>query len=267
MRKVAKIFLVFLIIVVILFLSRFGGGFLRGSLGNILLPAGKIFWQAGEKTANSLASLWQAGSLKKDYTRLLNQSFVLMKEVQGLKTAQKENEILRKALSLGLEKKFEMEMVEVVVRNADDTIIISQGSNNGLREKMVVINENGVLVGRVKKVFAAFSLVELISSPKVIFDVNIQAKNEEVLGVAEGTGNLGVRIKMVAKDKEIQAGQKVFTTALGGNFPENLLVGEIESIRKVDAEPFQNGSIVPYFTKTTLNRLLVIKSWEAYKGE
>ena len=73
--------------------------------------------------------------------------------------------------------------------------------------------------------------------------------------------------KAVPQKDEINQGDIARTTSLGGKFPKNILVGEIASIRKNDAESFQEGTIIPYFTPTSLSRLFLVTNFNQLENE
>ena len=84
--------------------------------------------------------------------------------------------------------------------------------------------------------------------------------------MAEGKGSLKLGFKLIPKEDEVKEGDIVLTAALGGSFPKGILVGEIEKVRKSDAEPFQEGEIKPYFTKADLKLVFIITNFKNYQG-
>jgi len=50
----------------------------------------------------------------------------------------------------------------------------------------------------------------------------------------------------------------VSTSVLGGVFPEGFLVGEVGSVKRNDAETFQEASLNPYFLERDLRILFIL---------
>ncbi|MCL5010726.1 MAG: rod shape-determining protein MreC [Patescibacteria group bacterium] len=263
MKTRLKVFLAVLVVAAILAIARLAGGFLQGGFGRVFLPVEKVFWQAGKNIGGFFSGFFEASRLKKENERLFNQTFVLMEELQRFKTQKQENADLQDIMSSGLAKEFDLQIAQVVSQGQNDVLTINKGEKDGLSEKMTVLNQAGVLVGRIKKTFSRFSQIELITSALIVFDVNVQtASSSDVLGAWQGEGSGKAQLKLVAKDKEILAGEKIFTAALGGSFPKNILVGEIAEVKKTDAQPFQGGTAIPYFEKTNLDKVFVVTNFE-----
>ena len=174
-----------------------------------------------------------------------------------------ENEELKAALGLKDKEKFETVLAYVLSKQAtDDVILIDKGFDDGLKQDMPVITSNGILIGKIKTCFNNFSQVALITAKDFAFDIKVQiTEQEETVALAKGLGGMRLALDFASKEKEIKPGNPVFTVALGANFPKGLLVGEIESVQKNDAELFQTGLIKPYFPDYFSGGLFVIKNF------
>ena len=99
----------------------------------------------------------------------------------------------------------------------------------------------------------------LISNKDSSFSAKVFER--EASGVVKGKGGLGLYLDKIEKEKEIFEGDLLVTSALGGFFPKDLLVGKIISIKRSDIEPFQTAEIVPNFNLNELDTLFVIDSF------
>ena len=241
----------------------------RNSFYLISAPIQKTFWQAGDKVSDFFETITEIKNLKKENEEIKLKIQLLTAENASLVELKKENETLRAALNLGLEKDFKLTLVQVIGKDiSQDSLLINKGSKHGLSEGLPVITEQKNLVGKISEVYENFSKVMLIFNKESSFDAKILApyrtessgagSAQEIYGVIKGKGNLKIFLDLVPQDKEIKQGDILVTSVLGGIFPKGLLVGEIREIKKSDLEPFQQAEISPFFDIGKLGNLFVI---------
>lgn len=130
----------------------------------------------------------------------------------------------------------------VIARNPDqweEKVIIDKGKKHGVKENMAVITARG-LIGKVILVTSTHSTVELLSTENRNFRVSavIRGKDgkESAFGLIEGydreRGEL--MMKRIDSDSEIEVGEKVISSGLGGIFPKGLPIGEVTEISTDD---------------------------------
>lgn len=226
-------------------------------------PIQKKLWEVGDKISNFFETVAEIKNLKKENEELKSKIQELLAENITIIELKKENELLREALKIGLEKEFKLTFTQVRGKDlSQDFILIGKGAKDGILVDSPVITQEKVLIGKVSQVYRNFSKVLLISHPQSSFDGKIISKDkEEVFGVVKGKGNLRVLFDLIPKEKEIEKRDLVVTSALSGIFPENLLIGEISQIRKLDLEPFQTAEIQPLFNLKDLKKLFIITEW------
>jgi len=230
-------------------------------------PFQKILWQAGEKTSNFFEALSKIHSLREEVERLRHLNQELLQKLITFEKIKKENEFLREALNAPLRKNFKLLLASTIEKDiGQDSILIDKGSDDGVEKDMPVITSQKALVGKVEKVYKHFSKVNLISNKGTSFPVIIMSEGEEkeereVKGIAKGKGNFTLYIDFLLADKEIFPGDIVATCALGGVFPEDLLLGRIEKIKKSDVEPFQQAKVELAFNIKTLKELFIITEY------
>lgn len=269
LSKKRKILFIILGIALILLLNKVGGSFIKNVFYTAVSPLQKTLYKAGSGVSGLFEGLFTAGGLKKEQQELAKQNILLKQEVLRLRSYEEETRALKQALGLSLEYGFQFVLADVVLfQPEEDAVLISAGREMGLREEMPVVTQDGVLVGRVRGVFEYFSSVLLISSEDTAFDVEIQGtSSESVLAAAEGASHHQLRFVLAPQEAVIKVGDLVKTTALGGKFPKELLVGEVSSAKKNDAESFQEGEIMPYFASTPLRKLFVITNFRNLQDE
>ena len=102
-------------------------------------------------------------------------------------------------------------------------ITIYKGSNDNLKEGMVVINEFG-LVGVVTKVNKNNSIVRLITS----VDSNISVKINEYSGILK-VSNGSLIVSDLSNYDNINVGDKIYTSGIG-NLIGDIYIGEVREI-------------------------------------
>ncbi len=138
-------------------------------------------------------------------------------------------------------------------------IHINRGSDDGLRRGMPVVTQQG-LVGRVSQVTAAAALVQLITDPSVVVNVRLEPSRAEALLSGSITGDIG--LDMIPQDADVEPGALVLTSGLGGNYPPNVLIGQVTGVRSQDYDLFQSASMQPVVDFTHLEIVLVITNFQ-----
>lgn len=259
MRFRAKLLITIAIIIsVIIFLNVFQKE-TKNFFFFISSPIQKAFWLAGDRVSDFLAFLIEAKSLKKEAAELRLKNLTLIRENIRLQSLEEQNQALREALKVGLDKDYDLIVFAHTFSKviSEDTILIDKGSEDGLTEKLPVITENKVLCGRIKEVYKNFSKVELISNKNSSFDVKLENIKEEAL--AKGEGNFNLLIDFIPFAQDLKEGTLVVSSDLGGVFPANFLVGEIKSVLKSNTEPFQKAKAKMACDLPKLGYLFIIR--------
>jgi len=220
-------------------------------------PIQKTFWQAGDSLSDFFEAISQSQNLQKENQALKLKIQTLEAEITRLQEFKNENEILREALGIGLEKDFKLALADISGKDiAQDLIFIDKGEKDGILEHSPVITQQKTLVGKVDEVYRHYSKVKLVSHPDFVLDVKIS--EAEIYGVLKGRGNLRLYLDFVPADIEIKIGEKIVTTPIGGIFPEGILAGAIKEVKKSDVQPFQMAEIEPAFDIGELKTLFII---------
>jgi rod shape-determining protein MreC len=138
-------------------------------------------------------------------------------------------------------------------------VIINVGSNEGILPGMPVVTDKG-LVGRVAAVISEAARVQLVTDAASSVNVSLQASKTEAILVGSTTGDLS--LDMIPQDANIQVGDVVLTSGLGGNYPANMLVGQVVSVQKLQSELFQQAPIQPNVDYNRLQFVLVITNFK-----
>jgi len=233
-------------------------------------PLHRTFWRTGNNIADFLDAFVKSQKIQSEAEALRLENQVLLGHIASLKAAQKENEELREALNIELQKDFSITLAQVVSKdNGQDFLLVDAGLRDGIIEQMPVITAQRVLVGRVEEVYQNFSKIMLISHSKSSFDAHIlrladkRAEQEnDISGIIKGKGKSRVIFDLLLKEADVSQRDIVVTSSFGGIFPAELLVGTIDEIETSDVELFQRATVAPFFTIKKTDLLFVITNHE-----
>lgn len=193
----------------------------------------------------------------KENFQLKEENQELLVKITELSQLKEENQELKNVI--GLENnEFELQLVRIRAKDSfQGYYLINAGENNGIEEGQPVITSGEVLIGKIDRVYDDFSRVLLISNQESSIDIEILER--DIVALAKGTGEY-LSLDLISKDKELKEGDLVVTSALGGNFPEGLLVGRICEVEREDVEAFVKAKVSPLFTLQDLDYVFIIKN-------
>lgn len=256
-KSVYRIFPIIILVILVIFFLNLYQKEVRNFFYRISEPIQRFFWQTGNRVSTFFEAVFEIKDLKNKNEQLKLRIQELLAQIVLLKELEKENEILREALNIGLEKELELSLAQVIGKDiSGDFILINKGIKDRISEGSPVISHQKILLGRISEVYRDYSRVKLISNKESSFDGKIVEK--EILGAVKGKGNLKLFFDLVLPEPEITEGDLVETSALGGTFPKGILVGEIGEIKKSDVRPFYQAEILPLFDLGKLGMVFII---------
>lgn len=137
------------------------------------------------------------------------------------------------------------------------TIIINKGARDGIAEGMPVVTGQG-LVGRVIRVSADAAQVLLITSPSSAVSARVQSSRAEGSVVGEVNGVLTMRF--IPLEADVQVGDIIITSGLGGNFPPDIILGQVSSVRQT--ELYQEAQLRSLINFDILELVLVMTNFQ-----
>lgn len=135
------------------------------------------------------------------------------------------------------------------------TITINKGASDGIRRDSAVITPLGI-AGRIIEVQPNVSKALLVTDPRCAIDVIIQ--RNRVKGIVEGTGADRLSLKYVRHEDDIQIGDVLISSGLGGIFPKGMVVGFVVRVEKGDDNFFLSIDVKPGADLRKLEEVLVI---------
>lgn len=137
-------------------------------------------------------------------------------------------------------------------------VLIDQGSDVGVRAGMPVVTNKG-LVGRIDAVTASAARVRLITDSTSMINAVVVDADAECVVQGSITGD--ITIEMVSQDVNLEPGQIIQTSGLGGDFPADFIIGQVLNVNQVNNEIFQSASILPAEDFNSLQAVLVVSNF------
>ena len=137
-------------------------------------------------------------------------------------------------------------------------VIINRGSDDGLRRGMPVVTQQG-LVGRVAAVTADAARVQLITDPASSINVKLEPSTAQAVIRGEVSGEIS--LAMIPQSAPVEIGDLILTSGLGGNYPTNILIGQVTSVRRRETDLFQSASVQPVMDFNQLEIVLIITNF------
>lgn len=138
-------------------------------------------------------------------------------------------------------------------------ITIDKGRLRDVQVGQAVIDSNGLL-GQVVETSALASRVLLVTDSS--HSVPVRVLRNGVRAIAAGDGDDGLVLKNIPATLDIQQGDRLVTSGLGGRFPPGYPVGVVEIVARDPAEMFANATVRPTAALDRSRQVLVVRSSE-----
>jgi rod shape-determining protein MreC len=123
---------------------------------------------------------------------------------------------------------------------------------------MPVIGGGGVLIGRVgNKISDSAAQIQLLNDPSSF--INVQLVGSRATGTIAGQSDGTLRLQNVLQTENVQEGDLIVTSGLGGGLPPSLAVGQIDKIISSESQTFKEATVRPGADFRRLEAVLVIK--------
>ena len=140
------------------------------------------------------------------------------------------------------------------------SIIIDAGTNDGLVVGMPVESSRG-LVGQVYRTTANSAQILLITDN--LSSIPARLVDSRAAGVTHGVGVDGtVVLDFVSLEADIQTGELVTSSGLGGRFPAGLIVGRVTQVARGETGLFQSATIQPAVDFDRLEFVFIITDFD-----
>ena len=153
----------------------------------------------------------------------------------------------------------------VISRNVGywyNTITIDKGTYNGVEKDMVVINGKG-LIGKVIRTTTFTSDVRLLTTSDTNNKISVMISNGtySLYGLINGydyNENL-LEVEGISNTKDVNVGDYVYTSGLGGIFPSGILIGMVSEITTDSYDLAKIIKVTPSVDFTDINYVSILK--------
>jgi rod shape-determining protein MreC len=199
-----------------------------------------------------------------DMRRAVNENLELRRKVaslttENLKLRQSEGDLKRLRALLAYSEQFDMQtsMAQTIMLDTAGrfkSIIIDQGSGDGVQVNDVIANANG-LIGRVVLTTDDLAKVQLVTDNNAAVGTLVERTRRQ--GVIRGNGSTNVQLFDIPALADVQPGDRVLTAGIDGVYPRGIPIGTI-----VRAEPgqslFKTITVKPSVDFGTIEEVIVI---------
>lgn len=188
-------------------------------------------------------------TLKTENQQLRQEQLVHKTQLLKFEALEKENirlrALLENSFKLG-EQVLIAELLSINLAPYEHIMVVNKGSRFGVHEQQPVLDSNGV-VGQVFRALPFTSEIMLITDPNHAIPVQVNRNGLLTIAVGSGVANQ-LNLPYLANNADIQPGDLLITSGLGGTFPAGYPVGVVndfpqtsnKSITQITATPKAN---------------------------
>lgn len=247
-------------------------GALGGVLGFVRDPLTYISsWTSArtEAVSDVVAGPRNLNTALEEIARLQAENDALRKENEQLLEAAGEAQILRELFNRAADtpeyRRITADVIGQDTNPALQSILISAGFDDGVRVGMPVEAARG-LVGQVYRVTNNAAQVALLTETASAIPVRLGSTRATGMLRGAGRGALPT-IDWIDLQYDVQVGELVTTSGLGGKFPENLVIGRVIDVERNEAELFQRAVVQPAVDFSSVEIVFVVTEFNTINTE
>ncbi len=241
-------------------------GYLGNALNFIRDPITAVAgWTAGrtDVLADALAGPRDLQEARAEIARLEAQIAALQRENEELREGEAERQLLQDLFNRARQSpeltRQTANVIGLDTSPAVQSIIIDKGTNDGLQVGMPVESPRG-LIGRIFRTAPNASQVILITDNASAIPARLS--NSRAAGILRGSGPGGqLTMDWIDLKYQVEVGEVVSTSGLGGNFPEDIVIGRVVEVNRSEAKLFQQAVVQPATDFDTLEIVFVVTNF------
>lgn len=197
----------------------------------VALPFQAGSWVSEQASARS--------TLIDENNRLQTEHLILQEQLQRFVALQEENARLRELLEASQRLEQRVTVAELLAADLDpykQEILLNKGGRERIQIGQPLIDANGIM-GQVVRVNPLNSTAILISDPSHALPVQVTRNGLRTIAVGTGQPDR-LELRHIPNNADIEPGDIVSTSGLGGRFPPDYPVAEVTIVERQAAEPF-----------------------------
>ena len=231
----------------------------RRSIGVAVYPV-HIIVDAPTRLWHWLAqSTTSRNDLELDRDRLIAERLLTNARLQKLNALEAENARLRAMLDARAKVRDKTRVAEIMSVDAnpfDHSLVIDVGTQDGVVDGQALVDADGV-VGQVIEAGLLTSQAMLISDTDHALPVEVNRNGLRTIVV--GTGKIDrLELPFVVNNADIQVGDLLVTSGLGGTFPAGYPVAIVASVTRLPHEPYAEVTATPAASLGKVREVLLI---------
>jgi rod shape-determining protein MreC len=200
--------------------------------------------------------------------RLKAERLLTNARLQKLNALEAENARLRAMLDARAKVRDRTRVAEIMSVDAnpyDHSLVIDVGTQDGVFDGQALVDADGV-VGQVIKAGLMTSQAMLISDTDHALPVEVNRNGLRTIVVGTGTID-SLELPFVVNNADIQVGDLLVTSGLGGAFPSGYPVGIVDSVTRLPHEPYADVTARPSASLGQVREVLLIFSAPAAEAD
>ena len=225
--------IILLILIVVFSNGENNASFFENVASKLVMPVQNGLTYLKNKISGNDTFFTDINKLKEENEQLLARNSELEQSLRELENIKTENETLKEYMNL-TEKYGEYKTIPAYVINKDisnysKTIVINVGTNDGVKENMTVIGDQG-LVGHIVSVTDTTAKVQTIIDTASSVSATMSSTDETIVckGTLESTTEL--KAMYIPTDYNIIQGDSIETSGLGGIYPKGIHIGTVKQV-------------------------------------
>ena len=226
----------------------------------VIVDAPVSLWRWSQETTAS------RNQLQIENSRLNTERLLTKARLQRYSALEAENARLRAMLEARTQVRDQVRVAEIMSASSNPfrhVLVVDKGTRDGVYNGQTLVDANGV-VGQIIEAGILSSQSILISDPDHALPVEVNRNGLRTIAV--GTGDYEqLDLPFLPNNADIQPGDLLVTSGLGGAFPAGYPVAIIDSVTRIPQEPFAIVTAKPAAALNQIREVMLI--WSSVETE
>lgn len=255
---------VVVLVLIVIFSNREANtSFFENIANKLVMPVQNGLTYLKNKLSGNSDFFTDISNLKSENQRLKEENSRLEQSLRELENIRTENETLKEYMGLsekyGEYKTMPAYVIDKDISNYSKIIIINVGKNDGIKENMTVIADEG-LVGHVISVTDNTAKVRTIIDTSSSISCLMNTDKNSIVCKGSLESNSELKAMYIATDANLVQGDSVDTSGLGGIYPKGIHVGSVKRIVATKNVTDRYAIVETAVDFNRINTVLVVKS-------
>lgn len=239
-------------------------GFAEDAVGGVSAVGQTAVSGGGNWFRNLFSGFGSVKALRAENEALKQENVELDKRLRDARGLEAENAELRAMLDMQkTESQLDLVAASVVAKNPSNwysTFTIQRGEKHGIQKGQAVLTANKELVGKISRVGSDWA--EVTTLLDIESGVGAMVERTKDAGILEGDSSLRFqgkcRLGYLPRDCEVEEGDYLETSGMGGVFPKGLLLGRILEVKEDTSNMSRYAIVEPSVNFGKLHQVFVL---------